>query len=104
MVIDEGLLARITAAPVARLATRGEDGRLHQVPIVFVYDGECLFSPVDGKPKRSGELPRVRNVAYDPVGSLLIDIYHEAERMRIGKTMGLFLVRVKYCNARVFAT
>ena len=61
--------------PVAHLATEGADGRPHQVPIVFARLGEQLWSPVDGKPKRGGELVRVRNVEARPEVGLLLDEY-----------------------------
>lgn len=60
--------------PVARLATAGPDGP-HLVPIVFARAGGCLWSPVDGKPKRGGELARVRNLLAEPRAALLIDRY-----------------------------
>ncbi len=62
--------------PVARLATLGPDGAPHQVPIVFARRGATLYSPVDGKPKRGGELARIRNARRDPRVSLLLDEYH----------------------------
>ena len=61
--------------PVARLATLAPDGRPHQVPIVFARAGGVLWSPVDVKPKRAGELARVRNVRREPRVSLLLDHY-----------------------------
>jgi PPOX class probable F420-dependent enzyme len=61
--------------PVARLATLGPDGRPHLVPIVFVRHAGALWSPIDGKPKRSAELARVRNLAHDPRACLLLDHY-----------------------------
>ncbi|MCZ6828926.1 MAG: pyridoxamine 5'-phosphate oxidase family protein [Gammaproteobacteria bacterium] len=61
--------------PVGRLATLGANGKIFQVPIVFVrYEG-LLWSPVDGKPKSGGELARVRNVRMNPDMSLLLDAY-----------------------------
>jgi len=62
----------LDAWPVARLATFGPDGP-HVVPIVFARSGGCLWSPVDGKPKRSGELARVRNLLAEPRAALLLD-------------------------------
>ncbi len=63
--------------PVARLATLGEDGRPHQVPVVFVRSGDELWTPVDGKPKARGPLARTRNVRRDPNVSLLLDHYEK---------------------------
>ncbi len=59
----ESLLER---HPIAGLATSGEDGRPHQVPIVFarVFSGRGggwkLWSPIDGKPKSGRELARAK--------------------------------------------
>jgi PPOX class probable F420-dependent enzyme len=66
---------RLEGWPVARLASRGEDGRPHQVPIVFARSGGRLWSGVDGKPKGEGELVRVRNLLARPEVSLLLDEY-----------------------------
>ncbi len=46
------------------------------MPIVFARAGGALWSPVDGKPKRGGELARIRHVARDSRVSLLIDAWH----------------------------
>lgn len=61
--------------PVARLATLNPDGRPHQVPLVFAWHDGRVWSPIDGKPKATGELVRVRNILANPRGSLLLDHY-----------------------------
>lgn len=61
--------------PVGRLATLGPDGQPHLVPIVFARQGGALWSPIDAKPKREGELARVRNLERDPRVALLLDRY-----------------------------
>jgi len=61
--------------PVARLATLNPDGLPHQVPVVFAYHDGLLWSPVDGKPKTSAELSRLRNALANPQASLLLDHY-----------------------------
>ena len=71
----EAIRDRLDRWPVARLATTGSSGRPHQVPIVFVRVGECLWSPIDGKPKAGGELARVRNIRERPEVGLLLDEY-----------------------------
>ncbi len=63
--------------PVARLATLNSEGGLHQVPVVFVYYEGLLWSPVDGKPKRAGELARIANAIAYPSASLLLDHYSD---------------------------
>jgi PPOX class probable F420-dependent enzyme len=68
--------------PLACLATVGEGGRPHVVPIVFVRAAGGLWSPIDGKPKAGGELARIRNVRRDPRISLLFE-HHEEDWTRL---------------------
>lgn len=63
-------------SPVARLATV-DDSRPHAVPVVFcVHEGD-LYIPVDGKPKASSRLRRLRNIERNPAVALLIDEYSD---------------------------
>jgi PPOX class probable F420-dependent enzyme len=64
-------------ARVARLATSDPDGRPHLVPIVFVLDGETLYTAVDQKPKRSTTLRRIENARARPDVTLLVDHYED---------------------------
>jgi PPOX class probable F420-dependent enzyme len=50
---------------------------VHLVPIVFVLDGDTLYSAVDAKPKRSRRLRRFENVLRDPRVTVLVDGYEE---------------------------
>jgi len=68
---------RLTSARVARLATTDPDGRPHLVPIVFVLDGDTLYSAVDRKPKRSQTLRRIENARVRPEVTILVDHYEE---------------------------
>jgi len=68
---------RISEARVARLATIGPDGKPHIVPITFAMDAESLYFAVDSKPKRTTDLKRLRNIAANPVVSVLFDHYEE---------------------------
>jgi PPOX class probable F420-dependent enzyme len=68
---------RLSAARVATLATIDADGRPHLVPIVFVIDGETLYTAVDAKPKRSRRLRRVENARERPDVTVLVDAYDE---------------------------
>lgn len=65
------------SARVARLATVREGGGPHLVPIVFALDGDCLFTAVDHKPKRTADLARLRNIAAEPRVSVLADAYDD---------------------------
>ena len=64
-------------ARVARLATVGEDGRPHVVPICFVLDGDTLYTAVDEKPKRTRALRRLRNIEANPWVEVVVDHYEE---------------------------
>ena len=68
---------RLAAARVARLATTDPDGRPHLVPIVFVVEGDTLYSAVDRKPKRSRTLRRIENARARPDVTILVDHYEE---------------------------
>jgi PPOX class probable F420-dependent enzyme len=68
---------RIADSRVARLATVGDDGRPHIVPIVFVLDGDKLYFAVDAKPKRTANLKRLKNIAANASVSVLVDHYEE---------------------------
>jgi PPOX class probable F420-dependent enzyme len=70
----EAILARW---PVARLVTLGRGGKPEPVPIVFAHVAGALFSPLDGKPKRGGELARVRNLARDARAAVMLDHYED---------------------------
>jgi PPOX class probable F420-dependent enzyme len=71
----------INDARVARLATIDyEDVKPHIVPVVFVFDGNSYYIPIDKKPKRTtdpGRLRRIRNIQKNPNVALLIDEYNE---------------------------
>ena len=62
---------------MARLGTLDPDGRVHLVPIVFVLDGDTLYSAVDAKPKRSRTLRRIENARERPDATVLVDEYDE---------------------------
>ena len=62
---------------VARLATIDPDGHPHLVPIVFVLDGQRLYSGVDAKPKRSRRLRRLENARQRPDVTVLVDRYDD---------------------------
>ena len=68
---------RVPTARVARLATIDPDGRPHLVPIVFVLDGQTLYSAVDAKPKRSRRLRRIANARERSDVTVLVDHYED---------------------------
>ena len=69
----------IRAARVGHLATADAGGQPYVIPICFVFDGRCFYSPIDEKPKRSDpqNLKRLRNIREKPQVSMVIDRYDE---------------------------
>jgi PPOX class probable F420-dependent enzyme len=68
---------RFADARVARLATVGETGAPHLVPIVFALVGDTIHSAVDAKPKRHTRLRRLANIAHEPRVCVLVDHYDD---------------------------
>jgi PPOX class probable F420-dependent enzyme len=68
---------RLVEASVARLATAGDNGRPHIVPITFAIDGDTLYFAVDAKPKQTKNLMRLKNIAANPAVSVLVDHYDD---------------------------
>jgi PPOX class probable F420-dependent enzyme len=67
---------RFATARVLRLATAGADGQPHVVPCTFALDGAGrIVTGIDSKPKSSPNLRRLRNIAENPLVSLLADEY-----------------------------
>ena len=66
-------------ARVARLATIDSEFKPHLVPVVFVFDGNNFFIPIDEKRKtaKPEKLKRIRNIEDNPDVALLIDEYSE---------------------------
>lgn len=77
--MEDWQAALLHTARVARLATVDSAGQPHVVPIVFVYDGGRLFTPLDAKPKQVpvSQLQRVRNLAANDRAAVVIDHYDE---------------------------
>jgi PPOX class probable F420-dependent enzyme len=68
---------RFVAARVARLATAGDDGVPHVVPVTFAVFGDAIFFAIDHKPKTTTNLRRLRNIEVNPAVSFLVDQYEE---------------------------
>ena len=67
----------LLGARVARLATIGPDGLPHVIPFCFAISGGRIVSVVDGKPKRTTDLKRLRNIRANPRVEVLVDHYEE---------------------------
>ena len=79
MINDTYLKTIIDKATVARLATVDSECKPHLIPVVFVFDNDCYFIPIDEKTKRSKpeNLKRIKNIQQNPNVALLIDEYNE---------------------------
>jgi PPOX class probable F420-dependent enzyme len=67
--------ARFVHSPVAVLGTADAAGVPHLVPVTYLVTGDLVFVAIDGKPKRSRDLRRLRNIAANPRVCLLAQHY-----------------------------
>jgi len=74
---EEEARARLGGERVARLATVGQDGGPHLVPVTFALEGELVYIAIDHKPKSTSKLQRLRNIARNPRVALLADHYSD---------------------------
>jgi PPOX class probable F420-dependent enzyme len=72
--LTEDLLA---TARVGHLATASRDGRPHVVPVCFAWVPPVVYSAIDGKPKRTTLLRRVRNISETGRAALVVDRWSE---------------------------
>lgn len=79
LIIPPAVEEFIERARVARLATIDSEFKPHLVPVVFVFDGNHFFIPLDEKRKvaKPEKLKRIRNIQDNPNVALLIDQYDE---------------------------
>ena len=75
--MTEERLDRFAAQRVARLATVGDDGQPHLVPVTFALRDRIVVIAVDHKPKTTTDLKRLRNIRSHDRVSLLADHYEE---------------------------
>lgn len=79
---DATLYRLLDLMPVARLAVRDANDDPDAMPIVFARVGDTLFSPIDGKPKKSPRLARLEHIRGHPRVTLVLDHY-EADWSRL---------------------
>jgi PPOX class probable F420-dependent enzyme len=77
------IVETLNNSKIARLATVDpENNQPYLVPVVFVFNGNNIFIPIDDKPKQtinSNQLKRVKNIQKNPNISFLIDIYDDKD-------------------------
>jgi len=69
----------LRSARAGHLATSDKQGRPHVIPFCYVFDGESIYSVLDGKPKTTPlrQLRRIRNILENSHVSVVIDHYEE---------------------------
>jgi PPOX class probable F420-dependent enzyme len=70
-------LQRLEGERVARLATADAAGVPSVVPVCFVWHEGSVYTAIDGKPKASRRLRRLRNLEQNPHATLLLDGWSE---------------------------
>ena len=79
MIENIKILETLNNSKIARLATVDpENNQPYVIPVVFVFNGNNIFIPIDDKPKKtvnSDQLKRVKNIQKNPNISFLIDTY-----------------------------
>ena len=84
--INSFFLTILQRARVARLSTVDDKHHMpHIVPVVFVFDNNYYYIPIDKKRKKQTpeKLKRVRNIQENPNVALLIDEYNEDWRQLV---------------------
>ena len=83
MIQQKQSLELLHYSKIARLATVDPDNNQpYVVPVVFAFDGNNIFIPIDDKPKKtsnSKQLKRVKNIQKNPNISFLIDTYDDED-------------------------
>ena len=81
LINDIQVKAIIYNARIARLATVDSKSKPYLVPVVFAFDGEHYYIPIDKKTKQEPSKPEklkgVKNIQTNPNTALLIDEYNE---------------------------
>ena len=68
------------------------------MPVVFAVMGNEIVSPIDDKPKAGRDLVRLRNIAANPMATLLVDHWDE-DWTRLGWVMVRARARLEQSNA-----
>ena len=75
--VEGWVAAAIADARVARLGTVDAAGAVRLVPICFAVVDGWIVSAVDHKPKRTGQLRRLDDIAAAGAATVLLDEYDE---------------------------
>lgn len=77
--MDKKILELIKSSRIGHLATVASNLQPYLTPVVFIAQENCIFIPLDDKPKTIDvkELRRVKNIKENPKVSFLVDHYNE---------------------------
>ena len=77
--IDGRIRQFIDSHRIAHLATADASMGPHVVPVCFVFDGECFFTPIDEKRKAvsPSALRRIQNIRENSNVAIVLDDYSE---------------------------
>jgi PPOX class probable F420-dependent enzyme len=67
----------LATARLGHLSTASRDGRPHVVPVCFAWLPPVIYSAIDGKPKRTTLLRRVRNIIETGRAAFVVDHWSE---------------------------
>ena len=59
------------------LSTADAAGRPTVVPVCFAYESDIIYIPIDDKPKRSGNLARLKNLSSRQSAAFIVDSYSQ---------------------------
>jgi PPOX class probable F420-dependent enzyme len=79
---EDEMRARVHLEHFAILGTADGSGQPHLVPVVYAFLDDIVWIAVDGKPKTTRDLKRLRNIAENPRVSLLVE-HHEDDWTRL---------------------
>jgi PPOX class probable F420-dependent enzyme len=82
LIQNRKILENLNNSKIARLATVDPNtNQPYLIPVVFAFDGNNIFIPIDHKPKRvtSNQLKRVKNIQKNPNISFLTDTYDDKD-------------------------
>jgi coenzyme F420-0:L-glutamate ligase / coenzyme F420-1:gamma-L-glutamate ligase len=85
--LDQATRQFLERQRVAHLATVDAGGAPYVVPICFACAAETIYVAIDEKPKKSGDLSklrRLRNISANPKVAIVADVYDDADWSRLG--------------------
>jgi coenzyme F420-0:L-glutamate ligase / coenzyme F420-1:gamma-L-glutamate ligase len=82
LIQQKQIIEPLNNSKIARLATVDpNNNQPYVVPVVFAFNGNNIFIPIDDKPKtvNSKQLKRIKNIQKNPNISFLIDTYDDKD-------------------------